>query len=56
MTLTIAVIVNALLMAGIVSSLAFVMHIPFRVDRRRTLGTAVYLPRNGDRDELDRAA
>jgi hypothetical protein len=56
MTLTIAVIVNALLMAGIVAALSYVMHLPFGFDRRRTLGTAVYLPRDGNRDELDRAA
>ena len=54
MTVTIAAIVNALLVAGLVAALAYVMHLPFRFERRRTLGTAVYLP--GHRDELDRAA
>jgi hypothetical protein len=56
MTLTIAVIVNALLVAGLVAGLAHVMHLPFRIGRRRTLATAVYLAGDGNRDELDRAA
>ena len=54
MTLTIAIIVNAALMAGIVAALFRVIRIPFRIDRRARLKHAVYLPAGAD--ELDRAA
>lgn len=54
MTLTIAIIVNALLMAAIVAAVARTIHLPFRIERRRSLEHAVYLPRRAD--ELDRAA
>jgi len=33
MTLTIAIIVNIVLMAGIVAALAYVVRIPFRIER-----------------------
>jgi hypothetical protein len=33
MTLTLAVIVNALLMAGIVAALAYFVHLPHRIER-----------------------
>jgi hypothetical protein len=55
MTLTIAIIVNAVLMAGIVAVVARIIHLPFRIERGiRRLEHAVYLPR--ERDELERAA
>jgi hypothetical protein len=55
MTQTIAIIVNALLMAGIVVALARVVHLPFRIERPRILGLAAELPRE-DEHELSRAA
>jgi hypothetical protein len=55
MTTTIAIIVNALLMAGIIAAVARTIHLPFRIERGiRRLEHAVYLPAR--RDELDRAA
>lgn len=54
MTLTIAIIVNALLMAGIAAAVARTIHLPFRIERGRRLEHAVYLPRHAH--ELDRAA
>lgn len=55
MTLTIAIIVNAVLMAGIVAVIARTVHLPFRIERGiRRLEHAVHLP--GERDELERAA
>jgi hypothetical protein len=55
MTQTIAIIVNALLMAGIVVALARVIHLPFRFERPRILGRVAELPRE-DEGELPRAA
>lgn len=55
MTTTIAIIVNAVLMAGIVLAVARMIHLPFRIERGiRRLEHAVYLPERAD--ELDRAA
>jgi hypothetical protein len=53
MTLTLAIVINAVLMAGIVTAVAFFIHAPHRFDRRRQLETAVYVP---GEDELERAA
>ncbi|HEY2072460.1 MAG TPA: hypothetical protein VGG88_02670 [Gaiellaceae bacterium] len=54
MTLTLAIVINAVLMAGIVAAVAHVMHLPQRFDRRlQTLEHAVYVP---GEDELTRAA
>ncbi|MDE3024247.1 MAG: hypothetical protein KGI93_01625 [Acidobacteriota bacterium] len=53
MTLTLAIALNALLMAGIVAAVGHVIHLPHRFDRHRTLENAIYVP--GD-DELRRAA
>jgi hypothetical protein len=54
MTLTIAVIVNAVLMAGIVAALAYFIHLPHRIDRHLIREHAIVIPR--DEDELSRAA
>jgi len=55
MTLTIAIIVNAVLMASIILTVGRTIHLPFRIERGlRRLEHAVYLPER--RDELDRAA
>ncbi|HEY2541913.1 MAG TPA: hypothetical protein VGH92_02560 [Gaiellaceae bacterium] len=53
MTLTLAIVINAVLMAGIVAAVAHVMHLPHRIERHRKLDTAVYVP---GEDELQRAA
>jgi hypothetical protein len=54
MTQTIAIIVNAVLMAGIVLAVARMIHLPHRIERSvEKLEHAVYVP--GD-DELQRAA
>lgn len=53
MTLTIAIVINAVLMAGIVAAVAHVIHLPHRFDRKRPLENAVYVP---GQDELERAA
>jgi hypothetical protein len=53
MTLTIAIIVNIVLMAGIVAALAHVIRLPHRIERNRKLEAAVYVP---GEDELSRAA
>ena len=53
MTLTLAIVINAVLMAGILAAVAHVMHLPHRIDRQRKLDTAVYVP---DADEMRRAA
>jgi hypothetical protein len=53
MTLTLAIVINAILMAGIVAAVAHVIHLPQRFDRRRKLETAVYVP---GEDGLERAA
>jgi hypothetical protein len=56
MTLTLAIIVNAVLMAGLLAAVARVIHLPFRIERGvERLEHAIYLP-GRDRDELDRAA
>jgi len=52
MTQTIAVIVNAILAAGIVTALFLVMRTPFRLHRSRGLTTAIYR----EERELSRAA
>ncbi len=49
MTLTLAVLVNAILMAGIVGVLARVMHLPFRIERR----LAHAQPEEPVRDEVE---
>jgi hypothetical protein len=55
MTLTTAVILNAILMAGIIVALAGVIHLPFRIDKRLSLDHAVYVP--GEEEEgLSKAA
>ena len=55
MTQTTAIIVNALLAAGIVTALAVVMHLPGRLHRRRALEHAVYMPDSVEQ-RLSRAA
>jgi hypothetical protein len=55
MTQTIAIIVNAVLMAGIVAALARIIHLPFRIERHRILRQVADLPQD-ERDELSRAA
>src|SRR5581483_307841 len=55
MTLTIAIIVNAVLMAAIVLAVARMIHLPYRIERRLHLRHAVYLPGEDD-TELRRAA
>ena len=55
MTLTLALIVNAVLMAGVVAAVARMIHLPFRIERRRHPGHAVRVLRE-ERDELSRAA
>jgi len=54
MTLTLAIIVNAVLMAGIVAAVAATIHVPFRIDRPRVFRTATYVA--GSDEELRRAA
>jgi len=54
MTLTSAIILNAILMTGIIVALAGVIHLPFRIDERLSLGHAVYVP--GEEEDLSRAA
>jgi hypothetical protein len=57
MTLTYAIIVNAILMAGIVAALARFIHLPFRIERHLLkLEHAVYVPGVEDEDQLRRAA
>jgi hypothetical protein len=54
MTQTIAIIVNAVLMAGIVLAVGRTMHFPFRIERRvKQLEHALYVP---GEDEFSRAA
>ena len=55
MTVTIAIIVNAVLMAGIVAAVARMIHLPYRIDRSLHLHHAVYVPGEAD-DELSLAA
>jgi hypothetical protein len=54
MTLTIAVIINAFLMAGIVAALAYFIRLPQRIERH--LGGEGVLALARDEDELSRAA
>jgi len=54
MTITLAIIVNAVLMAGIVAAVAATIHVPFRIDRPRVFRTATYVA--GSDEELRRAA
>ena len=54
MTLTIAIIVNALLMAGIVAALAYFVHLPHRIERHLIREHTVAVPR--EEDELPIAA
>jgi hypothetical protein len=56
MTLTTAIILNAILMVGIVVALARFIHLPFRIERHLLkLEHAVYVP--GEEDEkLSKAA
>lgn len=56
MTLTIALIINAVLMAGIVAVLAVVMRIPFRLDRPHVGAHTVARSEAEDAPELSRAA
>jgi hypothetical protein len=44
MTLTLAIIVNAALMAGIVVAVARMIHLPYRIERRLHLEHAAYVP------------
>ncbi len=55
MTQTLAIIVNALLAVGVVTLLASVMRIPYRLHRRRALEHAVYM-RDSFEQKLSRAA
>jgi hypothetical protein len=55
MTQTLAIIVNALLDAGIVTALAVVLHLPHRLQRPRALEHAVYMP-GTEEQRLSRAA
>jgi hypothetical protein len=56
MTLTYAIIVNAILMAGIVAALARFIHLPFRIEKHLLkLEHAVYVPGHEER-ELSKAA
>ena len=55
MTTTIAIILNVVLAAGLLTGLAFVMRTPYRLRRSVRLSSAVYVPRHRD-EELTRAA
>jgi hypothetical protein len=55
MTLTLALIVNAVLMAGIVAAVARIIHLPYRIERRLHLQRAVYVP-GEEENALRRAA
>jgi len=54
MTLTLAIVINAILMAGVCVAVAHVIHLPHRIERKLKLGNAMYVP--GDDSELRRAA
>jgi hypothetical protein len=54
MTLTLAVIINALLMAGIVAALAYFVHLPHRIERHLLREHATTVA--PEEDELLRAA
>ena len=55
MTLTIAIIANAVLMAGIVLAVTRIIHLPYRIERRLHLRHAVYAP-GREETELRQAA
>jgi hypothetical protein len=51
MTLTIAIVANAVLMTGIVAALARFVHLPFRIDKHLVkLEHAIYVPGEEERD------
>jgi len=54
MTLTTAIIINALLMAGIVAALAYFIHLPHRIERHIIRKHVIAVV--PDEDELSRAA
>ena len=56
MTLTIAIIVNAVLMVGIVAAVARMIHLPYRIERRLHLRHAVYYEPGEEDNELSLAA
>jgi hypothetical protein len=56
MTQTTAIIINAILGVGLVAALTYVMRIPFRLGRSRTVEHALYVHGNEDERELSRAA
>lgn len=57
MTITTAIILNAILMAGIIVALARFIHLPFRIEKRLPkLDHAVYVPGRDEEEELSRAA
>lgn len=58
MTVTTAIIVNAILMVGIVVAFARFVHLPFRIEKHPLeLEHAIYVPGNErEEDELSRAA
>ncbi len=55
MTQTLAIIVNALLAAGLVTALTLVMRTPYRLHRSRAFEHAVYKP-GTEEQQLSRAA
>jgi hypothetical protein len=55
MTLTLAIIVNAVLMAVIFLAVARMIHLPYRIERRLHLSEAVHVP-GAEANELRRAA
>lgn len=56
MTLTTAIVANAILMVGIVAVLARFIHLPFRIEKQLLkLEHAIYVPGEEER-ELSRAA
>jgi hypothetical protein len=55
MTQTVAIIVNALLMAGIVAALARIIYLPLQIERPPILRQAADVPHE-EPDELSRAA
>jgi hypothetical protein len=54
MTLTLAIVINAILMAGICVAVAHVIHVPHRIEREQELDNAVYVA--GGEQDLRRAA
>jgi hypothetical protein len=55
MTLTTAIILNAILMVGIVLALARLIHLPFRIEKRLPKH-AIYMPGREEDDRLSKAA